>query len=272
MADKRAIGVFDSGLGGLTVVKEIMRVLPNENIVYFGDTGRVPYGTKSRETIIKYAKQDENFLLSRDVKIIVAACGTVSSVAYETAKSLPVEFVEVVSHSVRSALRATKNQKIGILATAATIKSSAHKKQILQEMPSAQVVEVAGTLLVSLVEEGWTDPDDTVTRETVRRYLKPMIDAGVDTVILGCTHFPLLQETVQTVMGEGVSIINMAISTADYVSAALKRDDALTPSCECGGAKFFVSDKPVTFQKTASALLGQDINEDEICTVDVSEL
>ncbi len=272
MADKRAIGVFDSGLGGLTVVKEIMRVLPNENIVYFGDTGRVPYGTKSRETIIKYAKQDERFLLNQDVKIIVAACGTVSSVAYETANSLPVEFVEVVSHSVKSALRTTKNRKIGILATAATIKSSAHKKIILDALPDAQVIEVAGTLLVSLVEEGWTSPNDTVTTETVRRYLAPMIEAGVDTVILGCTHFPLLQKTVEKVMGEGVSIINMAISTADYVASALKRDNALNSSCKSGSAKFFVSDKPVTFQKTASALLGQNINEDEICTVDVSEL
>ena len=155
MADERAIGIFDSGLGGLTVAREIMKKLPKENIVYFGDTGRVPYGTRSTETIIKYTRQDERFLLSQDVKLIVAACGTVSSVAADTAKELPVPFIEVVSHSVNAALKATKNKKIGILATAATINSGSHKKRILEKMPDAFVVENSGTLLVPLVEEGW---------------------------------------------------------------------------------------------------------------------
>lgn len=272
MPDNRAIGVFDSGLGGLTVVREIMRVLPCEDIVYFGDTGRVPYGTKSRDTIIKYAKQDEKFLLGQDVKLIVAACGTVSSVAAHTADELPVGFVEVVSHSVNAALEATKSGKIGVLATAATIKSSAHKKLILEKMPSAQVIERSGTLLVPLVEEGWTDQDDAVTIETVRRYLQPMIDAGIDTVILGCTHFPLLEKTVAKVMGKGVEIINMAVSTAEFIKASLKSDDALNSSDACGAVKFFVSDKSVTFGKTATALLGREIDESEINTVDVSEL
>ena len=162
MADNRAIGIFDSGLGGLTVAREIIKMLPNENIVYFGDTGRVPYGTKGRDTIIKYALQDERFLLSHDVKLIVAACGTVSSVAADTALQLPVPFVEVVSHSVKAAVRATKTKKIGILATSATINSGAHKKQILELLPDAQVTEASGTLLVSLVEEGWTGSDDIV--------------------------------------------------------------------------------------------------------------
>ena len=151
MPDIRPIGVFDSGLGGLTVAKEIIRLLPNEDIVYFGDTGRVPYGTKGPETIKRYAIEDERFLLSKDVKMIVAACGTVSSVAPDTAKDLPVPFVEVISHSVKEATEKTVSGKIGILATAATIKSGAHKKLILKTLPDAEVTEVSGSLLVGLV-------------------------------------------------------------------------------------------------------------------------
>ena len=215
MADSRPIGIFDSGLGGLTVVREIVKLMPNENIVYFGDTGRVPYGTKGCETIRKYALQDERFLLSHDVKMIVAACGTVSSVAADTAESLPVPFVEVVSHSVRAAVNSTQNGKIGILATSATINSGSHKKQILELLPKAQVIEAAGTLLVPIVEEGWTSPDDTVAIEALRRYLKPMIDAGVDTLILGCTHYPLLTDVIREIVGEGVALIDSGAAAAD---------------------------------------------------------
>ena len=140
MSDNRPIGIFDSGLGGLTVVKEIIKLLPNENIVYFGDTGRVPYGTRSHETIKKYAAQDERFLLTRGVKMIVAACGTVSSLAGENEKNLPVPFIEVVSHSVKAAVETTKNKKIGVLATPATVKSGAHKRQILKMLPSLSMI------------------------------------------------------------------------------------------------------------------------------------
>ncbi|MBQ1962154.1 MAG: glutamate racemase [Clostridia bacterium] len=223
MADERAIGIFDSGLGGLTVAREIMKKLPKENIVYFGDTGRVPYGTRSTETIIKYTRQDERFLLSQDVKLIVAACGTVSSVAADTAKELPVPFIEVVSHSVNAALKATKNKKIGILATAATINSGSHKKRILEKMPDALVVENSGTLLVPLVEEGWYSEDDPVVRETVRRYVEPMMEAGVDTLILGCTHFPVLSRTVSAVMGDAVTLINMGTAAAEAVVSCLEK-------------------------------------------------
>ena len=150
MSSKGAIGVFDSGLGGLTVAKEIMKLLPRESIVYFGDTGRVPYGTRSRETIRRYALEDERFLLSKNVKIIVAACGTVSSVAADTGESLPVPFVEVVTHSCYAAARATKNGKIGVLATSATVQSGAHREKLLSIMPDAKIIEQSGTLLVPL--------------------------------------------------------------------------------------------------------------------------
>ena len=269
MADERAIGIFDSGLGGLTVAREIMKKLPKENIVYFGDTGRVPYGTRSTETIIKYTRQDERFLLSQDVKLIVAACGTVSSVAADTAKELPVPFIEVVSHSVNAALKATKNKKIGILATAATINSGSHKKRILEKMPDAFVVENSGTLLVPLVEEGWYSEDDPVVRETVRRYVEPMMDAGVDTLILGCTHFPVLSRTVSAVMGDAVTLINMGTAAAEAVVSCLEKSGGFAER-ETSTNRFFVSDKTASFTRTASVLLGEEINESTVETVDIN--
>ena len=244
MADNRAIGIFDSGLGGLTVTREIIKLLPCENVVYFGDTGRVPYGTKGRDTIRKYALQDERFLLSHNVKLIVAACGTVSS-------------VEVVSHSVKAAVAATKNKKIGVLATSTTISSGAHKNQILKLLPDAKVTESSGTLLVSLVEEGWTGSNDSVVLETLRRYLKPMIDARVDTIILGCTHFPVLLDAISKVLGTGVTLINMGVSTASAVFETLKKSNSLNDGKTVPSHKFYVSDKTSAFAKTASILLGE---------------
>jgi len=185
MSDKRPIGVFDSGLGGLTVVKELKKVLPQETIVYFGDTGRVPYGNKSREIIRRYALQDERLLLSNGVKLIIAACGTVSSVAKDTESELPVPFVEVVSHAALAATKATKNKKIGVIGTAATIKSRAHRNYILSHMPDAEVYENSCPLFVPLVEEGITSVGDTMAVEAAKRYLEPIIKEGIDTLILG---------------------------------------------------------------------------------------
>ncbi len=272
MPDKRAIGVFDSGLGGLTVVKEIMNLLPFEDIVYFGDTGRVPYGTRSNETIIKYTRQDEKFLLSRDVKLIVAACGTVSSVASFTKDELPVPFVEVISNSVKVALKATKNKKIGVLATSATINSGAHKKQILEACPTAEVIEQSGTLLVTLVEEGFISPDDIAVLDILRRYLKPMIDAKVDTIILGCTHFPLLSEAISKVMGGNVNLINMGTATAIAIKELLQNTDSLSESKQNGQYKFYVSDRTQSFKKTVSVLLNQEIDDRYVEQVDINNI
>ena len=269
MADRRAVGVFDSGLGGLTVVRELQQVLPHENIVYFGDTGRVPYGVKSRETILRYAAEDERFLLQHDVKLIVAACGTVSSVAASTGAQLPVPFVEVVSHSVDAAVAATKNGKIGVLATVATIGSGMHKKLILEQLPDATVVENSGTLLVDLVEEGWTDPTDPVVTEAVRRYVAPMKEAGVDTLILGCTHFPVLQAAIAAVMGQGVTLINMGTASAKAVAKLLTESGRQNDGTAAGNIAFFVSDKSASFCKTASCLLGAPVDERAVTAVQV---
>ncbi len=272
MSNNRAIGIFDSGLGGLTVAREIIKLLPNENIVYFGDTGRVPYGTRSRDTIKKYALQDERFLLNHNVKLIVAACGTVSSVAADTAQSLPVPFVEVVSHSVKAAVGATKNKKIGILATSATIKSGAHKKQILNCLPDATVVESSGTLLVPIVEEGWTDSDDAVALETLKRYLKPMIDNQVDTLILGCTHFPVLAGAISKILGDEVTLINMGVATAHAVKEILEKSDGLSDGKAQAVHKFYASDKTSSFEKTVKILLGDYNKEFKIEQADVEKL
>ena len=272
MSDNRAIGIFDSGLGGLTVAREIIKLLPQENIVYFGDTGRVPYGTRSRETIRRYALEDERFLLSKNVKLIVAACGTVSSVAADTGDLLPVPFIEVVSHSCYAAARVTKNKKIGVLATSATVSSGAHREKLLSLLPDAQIVEQSGTLLVPLVEEGWISADDAVVTGTLERYLEPMKEAGVDTVILGCTHFPVLEAAIRRVLGEGVTLINMGEAAAERVRELLVECDGQNTSVMPPMHRFYVSDKPLSFSRTARTLLGESIDENQVERVNLKEL
>ena len=266
MADTRPIGVFDSGLGGLTAVKELLHILKNEDIVYFGDTGRVPYGSKSPETIKEYARQDENFLLSQDVKLIIAACGTVSSVAIETARDLPVKFIEVVTPASVAAVNATKNKKIGIIGTTATIKSNSYKNKILSLMPEAEVYQNDCPILVPLVEAGWIADDDLVTVETAKRYLEPLKSAGVDTLILGCTHYPVLKHIIGDIMGDGVTLINTgkqaALTAADY----LRENDMLNDSRSSGKRSFFVTDRAEGFSEIASTLLGSDIG-DSVCRI-----
>lgn len=272
MGDSRPIGVFDSGLGGLTVVKELCRYMPDEDIIYFGDTGRVPYGTRSRDTIRRYAREDEEFLQSRDVKLIIAACGTVSSVAADVSAQLPIPFFEVVSHAAAQAVRATKNGKIGIIGTAATVKSGKHKEHILSLMPEAQVTAQSCSLFVPLVEEGWYSEDDVVVTETVRRYLEPVIDAGVDTLILGCTHYPVLSRAITKVMGEDITLINAGVATAKAVADFLKENEMLNETAESGNVRFYVSDKADSFRQQASVLLGEEIDDSKVEQVSLSSI
>ena len=219
--DNRPIGVFDSGLGGLSVVRELVSLLPREHIVYFGDTGRVPYGTRSRETIEKYAAQDGQFLLSKDVKMVIAACGTVSSVAASVLDRLPVPSIGVVEAPAAAAVAATKNGRIGIIGTAATVRSGAFAKAIAAKSDTAQVFAVACPLFVPLVENGWIEPDNEVTLATARRYLEPLKAQGVDTLILGCTHFPLLAPIIAQVMGDGVTLIDTGRADASSIRCAV---------------------------------------------------
>ncbi|MBR4099947.1 MAG: glutamate racemase [Clostridia bacterium] len=270
MADNRPIGVFDSGLGGLTVVKELIKELPKEDIVYFGDTGRVPYGNRSVDTIKKYALEDEQFLLTHNVKLIVAACGTVSSVASDTAKKLPVPFFEVVSHACKTAVNTTKNGKIAVIGTSATVSSGQHKAEILRLNPNASVITCACPLFVPLVEEGWYKKEDAIVLETVKRYLKPIIDFGADTLILGCTHYPVLSDAIASVLGEGVALINAGTATAKAVADFL--NEKALYSENGGDHKFFVSDKPNFFKEQASVLLQKEIDDRLVEKVDINSL
>ena len=264
--DNRPIGVFDSGLGGLSVIKELNRVLSEENIIYFGDTGRVPYGTRSADTIVKYARQDERFLLSHDVKLIIAACGTVSSVASFTAKELPVPFIEVVTPAAKAAVEATKNGKIGVLGTSATVNSGSYKNKILETDPSVTVVQNACPLFVQLVEAGWIARDDEVTVATAVRYLNPLIEAGVDTVILGCTHFPAIKDIIGDIMGDKVTLINSGEQAAKAAVKYLNEHDLRGSG---GKRRYFVSDRAESFASIAGILLGSDIENDvEMINID----
>lgn len=259
MPDNRPIGVFDSGLGGLTVVKELKRLMPNENIIYFGDTGRVPYGNRSNEIVRRYAREDEAFLLTHDVKMIVAACGTVSSVAYMTAKELPVPFIEVVTPAADSAVAATKNGRIGVIGTPVTVKSRSHAWAILKSLPDAVIIANECPLFVPLVEEGWISPDDPVTRTTAERYLKPICEGKADTVIMGCTHYPALREVFAGILGETVTLINPGTATAERVRRDL---ESRGQQAEGNGVcRYYVSDRVDTFSKIAKILLGEDISE-----------
>ena len=271
MPDNRPIGVFDSGLGGLTVLKELQQVLPNENIVYFGDTGRVPYGNKSNSTIKSYALQDERFLLSKNVKYIVAACGTVSAVAPDTAKVLPVCFMGVVENSVKDAVACTKNKKIGVIGTSATIGNGAHKRLIEKYMPEAKVTTSECPRFVPLVEEGWFSADDEVVLEIVERYLKPIKSAGVDTLILGCTHYPVLKDAIRKVMGDQVMLINMGYSTARAVKSDLERLNLLNDGKEPSVKEFYLSDITSGFSKISKILLGEETDGGKVGLVDISK-
>ena len=255
--DNRPIGVFDSGLGGLSAVKEILEVLPNESIVYFGDTGRVPYGTKSNKTIIKYATQDEAFLLSQGVKMIIAACGTVSSVAKETGDNLPVPFLGVVEPSAKEAVKLSKNKKIGVIGTSATVKSGSYEKAVKALDESCEVYSVACPLFVSIVEQGWIDKDDEIALLTAKRYLQPLIEKGVDTLILGCTHFPLIAGTIAKVMGPGVALVSSGGATAKQAAEILTEKNMLNDST-IAFKKYFVSDSIEGFASTAKLFLQQD--------------
>ena len=272
MADSRPIGVFDSGLGGLTVLRELEKEMPNENFVYFGDTSRVPYGTKSNATIRQYALQDEKFLLSKDVKYIIAACGTVSAVASDTAKELPVNFMGVVENAAKDAVSKTKTNKIGVIGTTATINNKAYEKYISKLSPDAQVVAVDCPLFVPLVENGWISKDDIVVKETAERYLAPIKEKGVDTLILGCTHYPVLSEVIGDIMGENVTLINAGVSTAKAVRQELSALNMLNGGENKRQRKLFVSDKTSSFSKVAKILLGGEVDEQSVEQVDITKI
>lgn len=258
--DSRPIGVFDSGLGGLSAVRHLRDLLPGENIIYFGDTGRVPYGTRSRDTIRRYAAEDCKLLLERDVKYIIAACGTVSSVAPDLLAALPVPAIGVVEPTAKAAAAATLNGRIGILGTAATIRSASFEKALLAIDPNYRITSTPCPLFVPLVENGWIDIDDPVAVPMVSRYLTAVKAAGVDTIILGCTHFPLLAPIIRREMGDGVTLIDSGCETATLCAEQLRNSGCLADRNQ-GETRFFVSDQPEGFSQVAEIFLGHSVEQ-----------
>ncbi len=248
------IGVFDSGVGGLTVAREIMRQIPNERIVYFGDTARVPYGSKSKETVTKYSRQIVRFLETQNVKAIVIACNTASAYALEQIeKEIKVPIIGVVKPGAVTAARATQNGKVGVIATEGTIQSEIYTQYIKELKQDAKVIGKACPLFVPLVEEGLLE--DPVTDEIAQRYLSVLIDSGIDTLILGCTHYPLIRSTVGKVMGDKVTLVNPAYETAIELKRLLENHNMLQdekPALGTNQYQFFVSDGADKFQQFAN--------------------
>lgn len=251
------IGVFDSGVGGLTVAREIMRQIPNEKIIYFGDTARVPYGSKSRETILKYSEQIVRFLRTKEVKAIVIACNTASALALEEIQNkLEIPIIGVIKAGARVAVDATKNGKIGIIATEATIQSEVYTHFIQNLNSKITVVGKACPLFVPIVEEG-TFLNDPILDEIANRYLEDLKKQDIDTLILGCTHYPLLRSTLGRLMGEKVTLVNPAYETARELKNLLYRE-GLENQQNCvqeGFHTFYVSDAPEHFRQFAASIL-----------------
>ena len=259
--DHRPIGVFDSGLGGLTAVRELRRLLPGEDIIYFGDTGRVPYGSRSREILVRYARQDVAFLRTFDLKAIVVACGTVSTTALEVlVRENDIPVWGVVEPAAQAAAQATRNGRVGLIGTQATIRSGAYERQIAQENPAIQVLTGACPLFVPLVENGRFRPGDIVAETVAAEYLAPMREAGVDTLVLGCTHYPLLMEIIGACMGPEVAPTLMRATCAAAVAERLRAMDALNPG-GAGESRFYVSDSVEGFSRLASTFLQRDVQE-----------
>lgn len=254
----RAIGIFDSGVGGLTVFKEIMRRLPEEDLLYLGDTARVPYGTKSAETVRQYALEAGAFLVDQGVKILVVACNTASAVALPALRErfkLPV--VGVIEPGARRAVH-SRNGRIGVIGTEGTICSGRYEEAINSLLPDAQVSSTSCPLLVPLAEEGWADHQ--VAQLAVKEYLAPLKKNGIDTLVLGCTHYPLLRKTLQREMGEGVVLVDSAEETAETVADLFRKQGLARP--QSGGSRaFFVTDVPTRFVRVGQAFLGHELTD-----------
>lgn len=251
------IGVFDSGVGGLTVVREIMRQIPDERIIYFGDTARVPYGSKSKETITRYARQIIRFLKAQQVKAIVVACNTASAYALDELETqIDIPIIGVVKPGARVAADATRNGKIGVIGTEGTVGSRIYTRYIKELNKEAEVIGKACPLFVPLVEEGLLK--DPVTDEIAGRYLSELIDIGIDTLILGCTHYPLIRSTVGKIMGEKVTLVNPAYETARELRELLIEEKLLStqhPRLGENQYQFYVSDAAEKFKRFANSIL-----------------
>ena len=258
-----AIGVFDSGIGGLTVAHEIIQRLPAESVVYFGDTARVPYGPKSPDTVRRYSREIADYLRTQNVKAIVIACNTATAHALTTLReALPVPVIGVVEPGARAAVAATRSKRIGVLGTAGTIKSGAYERAIRALEPNALITARAAPLLVPLVEEGWTD--HPASRLVVEEYLQPFLAADIDTLVLGCTHYPLLKPLLAEVLGDGVELIDSAAETAAETARTLSSTELDTTDGHDPTHRFIASDDPLMFLQLGQRFLGGTIEGVEV--------
>lgn len=266
----RPIGIFDSGIGGLTVLKEISRILPDENVVYFGDTARVPYGTKSKETVIKFSVQDADFLMDLDVKMIVVACNTASSLSIDVLKRrYDVPLVGVIEPGAAKAARITGSMKVGVIGTKATIASGIYEREIRSLDPRIDVVSASCPLFVPLVEEGRLT--GAITRQIVKEYLAPLKKSNIDVLILGCTHYPLLKPVIRGVVGSKVALVDSAKETAKEVKRTLDEHGIARGGKGKPVYRFYVSDEPFLFKKIGEKFLGKNIDDIEKVEIELRE-
>jgi len=262
---ERAIGIFDSGVGGLTLLKEVVRLLPCEDLLYVGDTARVPYGTKSPETVRRYAVESAGYLVQQGVKMLVVACNTASAVAIdELARLFNIPVIGVIEPGSRRAAELTENLKIGVIGTEGTVKSGAYAQAIRMKNPAIDVISTACPLFVPLAEEGWSDHQ--IAEIAAREYLSPLITAGVDTLVLGCTHYPLLKNTLRVVLGETIHLVDSAEETAKVVVETLSSVGANQSGK--GSVRFFVTDVPDRFRRVGTAFLGRELQSVEQIVLD----
>lgn len=263
------VGVFDSGVGGLTVVREIIRQLPDENIVYFGDTARVPYGSKSQKTVIRFSEQIIRFLKTKQVKAIVIACNTASALALDAVRDeFDVPILGVVVPGARAAVKATRNQKIGVVGTDATVRSGMYTKIIRELNPRIQVLEKACPLFVPLVEEGFKE--HAVTQEIIEYYLESLRATDIDAMILGCTHYPLLRSRIRAYMGEDIQIVNPAYETALDLKTLLEEREMSSDGREASGSRyeFYVSDTAEKFRQFANTVMPFHVPETNVVNIE----
>jgi len=260
------IGVFDSGIGGLTVAKELIKSLPGEDIIYLGDTARVPYGIKSGRTVIAYSHSNTEFLMSKGIKLLVVACNTASSVSLPSLNSqFDIPVIGVIEPGARKAVSLTKTGKIGVIGTPSTINSSAYKKAIGKINPAIEVFSKACPLFVPLADEGWTEGE--IIERIAEQYLIPIKETGIDVLVLGCTHYPLLKPTIQKIMGDQITLVDSAEETASQIKDLLNEENLLNENTSESKREFYLTDVSDTFLSVAGRFLGEKIDKIEMVDI-----
>lgn len=260
------IGVFDSGIGGLTVAKELIKTLPGEDIIYLGDTARVPYGTKSGRTVIAYSHSNTEFLISKGVKLLVVACNTASSVSIPSLRAeFDIPVIGVIEPGAKKAVDVTKTGKIGVIGTPSTINSGAYKSAIEHLNPEIEVISKACPLFVPLADEGWTEGE--IIERIAKEYLNPIKETGIDVLVLGCTHYPLLKNTIQKIMGDQITLVDSAQQTASQIKDILNKENLLNENNSQSKREFYLTDVSDTFLSVAGRFLGEKIAKIEMVDI-----